>query len=55
MLCKSEGDREKKAISEAEANPETTNSKPPKIIATIADKEGECTVTPLKKVASWHK
>ena len=39
---------EKKAISEAEAKPETRSNIPAKIIATTADAVGEFTVKPLK-------
>lgn len=52
---KFEGVREKKAISEAEANPDASRSTPAKIMATIAEIEGVFTVTPLKKSANWHK
>ena len=51
----SDGVREKKAISEAEAKPETRSNIPAKIIATTADAVGEFTVKPLKKTANWHK
>lgn len=45
----------KKAISEAEAKPETRSNIPAKIIATTADAVGEFTVKPLRKTANWHK
>lgn len=46
IAFKSEGEREKKAISEADANPDTNNSKPANTIATIADIDGVCTDMP---------
>ena len=46
ITFKSEGEREKKAISEADANPETNNNKPANTIATIADTDGVCTDIP---------
>lgn len=56
---KSDGEREKKAISEAETKPEAYNSKTARINAIIAPTEGEVTVTPLKRFAkkssNWHK
>ena len=45
---RSEGDREKKAISEAEAKPDANNNIPAVIIASIAANEGGLTVIPLK-------
>ena len=55
ISLRSEGDNEKKAISDAEAKPEASKSTPAKIIATIAEKEGWFTVIPLKMSAKWHK
>ena len=45
---KSEGDREKKAISDAEAKPDANKSTPAEMIARIAANEGGLTVIPLK-------
>lgn len=50
-----DGEREKKAISEAEANPDASKSTPAKTMAIIAEIEGTVTVIPLKKSANWHK
>ena len=55
ISLRSEGDNEKKAISDAEAKPEASRSTPAKTIATIAEKEGGYTVIPLKISANWHK
>ena len=55
ISLRSDGVREKKAISDAEAKPEANKSKPARIMATIAEKEGAVTVTPLKTSANWHK
>lgn len=55
ISLRSEGEREKKAISDAEANPEANKSKPAKTMATIAEKEGAVTVIPLKTSANWLK
>ena len=55
IVLKSDGESEKKAISEAEAKPETSKSKLAKIIAIIAEIEGACTDIPLKTSANWHK
>ena len=46
---------EKKAISEADAKPETSKSKPANTMATMAEIEGVCTDIPLKTSANWHK
>ena len=54
-LLRSEGDNEKKAISDAEAKPEASRSKPARIMAIIADNEGVFTDIPLKISANWHK
>jgi len=48
-------EREKKAISEAEAKPDTSNSKPANTMAMIAEIVGLCTDIPLKTSANWHK
>ena len=42
--------REKKAISEADAKPETSKSKPANTMATTAEIEGVCTDIPLKNI-----
>lgn len=55
MSFRSDGDKEKKAISEAEAKPEASRSNAAKTIAMIAKVEGAFTVIPLKIVAIWHK
>ena len=55
IVLKSDGESEKKAISEAEAKPETSKSKLAKIIAITAEIEGACTDIPLKTSANWHK
>ena len=55
MALKSEGDNEKNAISEAEAKPEASKSKPANTMATTAEIEGVCTDIPLKTSANWHK
>lgn len=55
MLFKSDVEREKKAISEAEVKPETNNNRIADNNAISAKKEGEFTVIPLKTVANWHK
>ena len=52
---KSDGEREKNAISEADAKPETSKRIPAKTMATIAEIEGNCTDIPLKTSANWHK
>lgn len=52
---RSEGESEKKAISDAEAKPEASRSKPARIMAIIADNEGVFTDIPLKISANWHK
>ena len=44
-----------KAISEADAKPETSKSKPANTMATTAEIEGVCTDIPLKTSANWHK
>jgi hypothetical protein len=46
---------QKKAISEADAKPETSKSKPANTMATTAEIEGVCTDIPLKTSANWHK
>lgn len=55
IVFKSAGEREKKAISEAEAKPETSRRNPANTIAMIAEIEGACTDIPLKTSANWHK
>jgi len=55
MAFRSDGEREKKAISEAEAKPDTNNSKPANTMAMIAEIVGLCTDIPLKTFANWHK
>ena len=52
---KSDGESEKNAISDAEAKPEASRSKPARIMAIIADNEGVFTDIPLKISANWHK
>ena len=47
ISLKSEGEREKKAISEAEAKPDANKRTPAEIIARIAANEGGLTVIPL--------
>ncbi|EDM20204.1 hypothetical protein BACCAC_02371 [Bacteroides caccae ATCC 43185] len=51
----SEGESEKKAISEAEAKPEASRSTPASTMAIIAEIEGVFTVIPLKISANWLK
>lgn len=48
IAFRSDGEREKKAISEADAKPETSKSKPANTMATTAEIEGVCTDIPLK-------
>ncbi|KAA6305770.1 hypothetical protein EZS27_042575, partial [termite gut metagenome] len=55
ILFKSDGESEKKAISEADAKPDTNNSKPAKIPAMIAGNEGVITDIPLKISTKRHK
>lgn len=55
MVFKSDVEREKKAISEAEVKPETNNNRIAERNAISAKKEEEFTVTPLKTFANWHK
>ena len=55
IVFKSAGESEKKAISEAEANPDTSKRRPAKTMATMDDTVGACTVIPLKTSANWHK
>ena len=55
IAFRSDGEREKKAISEADAKPETSKSKPANTMATTAEIEGVCTDIPLKTSANWHK
>jgi hypothetical protein len=52
---KSKGEREKKAISEAELKPETSNNKHAKTRAIKASKEGGVMDIPLKISAIWRK
>lgn len=52
ISLRSEGDREKKAISDAEAKPEASKSTPAKIMAAIAENEGGFMVIPLKMSAN---
>ena len=47
--------KREKAISEAEAKPDTSNSKPANTMAIIAEIVGLCTDIPLKTSANWHK
>ena len=51
----SDGEREKKAISEADAKPETSNNTPANTMAITAEREGACTDIPLETSANWHK
>lgn len=55
IVFKSAGESEKKAISEAEANPDTSKRRPAKTMATMDGTVGACTVIPLKTSANWHK
>ena len=52
---KSLGDKEKKAISEADTKPEANKRSTAKVMATMAPKEGAVTVTLSNKSANWHK
>ena len=47
--------KREKGISEAEAKPDTNNSKPANTMAMIAEIVGLCTDIPLKTFANWHK
>ena len=55
MSFRSEGEREKKAISEAEAKAEASRSTPASTMAIIAEIEGVFTEIPLKMSANWLK
>ena len=55
MSFRSEGESEKKAISEAEAKAEASRSTPANTMAIIAEIEGVCTEIPLKMSANWLK
>ena len=55
IVLRSAGEREKKAISEAEAKPDTNNNTPAKTMQIKADKEGAVTEILLKTSANWHK
>ena len=55
ITLRSDGESEKNAISEADAKPETSRSKPANTMAMIAGIEGACTDIPLKISANWHK
>ena len=55
IVLKSAGESEKKAISEAEAKPDTIKRRPANTMAMIADTVGVCTEIPLKTSANWHK
>ena len=54
-VLRSDGESEKKAISDAEAKPEKSKSTPANTIAAIAEAEGAIKVIPLKISVSWHK
>lgn len=54
-VFRSEGESEKKAISAAEAKPDTSSSPPASTMAIRAEIEGVCTVIPLNTSANWHK
>ena len=55
IAMRSAGESEKNAISDADAKPETSKSKPANTMETMADTEGACTVIPLNTSANWHK
>jgi hypothetical protein len=55
ILFKSEGESEKKAISEADAKPETNNNTTAKMAAIIADKEGAVMDISLKIAVKRYK
>ena len=55
IALKSDGEREKKALSEADAKPETSKSKPANTMAIMAETEGTCTDIPLNTSANWYK
>ena len=55
IVLRSEGDKEKNAISDAEAKPDISSSNPARTMAMIAEKEGVCTVIPVKTSANWLK
>jgi hypothetical protein len=49
------GDKEKKAISDAETNPEQNNNMIANTKATMAPTLGEYNLIPSKRLANWHK
>lgn len=51
----SDGESEKKAISEADAKPDASNSTPARMMAVISDTVGGFTVMWLKKSANRRK
>ena len=55
ISLKSTGEREKKAICEADTKPEAYNNKTANKIAMIAPMVGAVTVTPSNKSAKRHK
>ena len=55
IVLKSAGESEKKAISDAEANPDTSKRRPANTMAIIDDTVGVCTTISLKTSANWHK
>ncbi|KAA6309254.1 hypothetical protein EZS27_039214, partial [termite gut metagenome] len=55
ILFKSDGESEKKAISEADAKPDTNNNKTAKMAAIIADKESVAIDIPLKIAVKRYK
>lgn len=55
ISSKSDGEREKKAISDAETNPEAHNNNTAIIKAINAPTVGKVTVTPSNKSAKRHK
>ena len=55
ISLKSTGEREKKAISEADTKPEAYNNKTANKIAIMAPMVGAVTVTPSNKSAKRHK
>ena len=55
ISLKSLGDKEKKAISDADTKPEANNNKTARMMAIMAPKEGAVTVTPSNNSAKRHK
>jgi hypothetical protein len=55
IVFKSDGESEKKAISEADAKPDTNNNKTAKMTAIIADKEGVVMDISLKIAVKRYK